>query len=404
MLIAGEASGDTLGAELVGALREELTSTDIAYTADSQPLHTGLEPRFFGAGGPRMAAAGVELAFNLVEHSIIGIPSPKTYLEGRRRFLHLLQLAIQRQPDVIVGIDYNYFNLKFAHIIRQYCSKRSGWFQDWRPKLVKYISPQVWASRGGRAYEFAKDFDLLLSIFPFEKDWYARRVPKLRVEFVGHPMVDRFSKFQVPSSKFQISDIAPRILLLPGSRKGELKRHLPVMLEALRLIRRQIPGARGRMVLPSEALARQARSVCPSGEVEIQVGGLDQVFPETDVAISKTGTITMECAFAGVPTVTMYKVSWAFYEVGKRVVKVNSITMPNLLAGEEVFPEFIQNAATPENISRAALELLRNESQRKAIQTKLAKVVPSLGGPGASVSAARAIVKLLEPQTAGVHS
>ena len=170
------------------------------------------------------------------------------------------------------------------------------------------------------------------------------------------------------------------------------------MLEALRLIRRQIPGARGRMVLPSEALARQARSVCPSGEVEIQVGGLDQVFPETNVAVSKTGTITMECAFAGAPTITMYKVSWAFYEVGKRVVKVNSITMPNLLAGEEVFPEFIQNAATPENISRAALELLRNESQRESHSERNWLKSFLRSAAGASVSAARAIVKLLEPR------
>src|SRR6185437_1882610 len=119
MLIAGEPSGDTLGAELVNALRIELSSREVDYTPFGQPLHTGLEPGFFGAGGPRMAAAGVELAFNLVEHSIIGIPSWKNYRQARQRFNQLLQLAIERQPDVIVGIDYNYFNLKFAHAIRE---------------------------------------------------------------------------------------------------------------------------------------------------------------------------------------------------------------------------------------------------------------------------------------------
>src|ERR1700744_6405107 len=122
MLIAGEPSGDMLAAELVNALRATLTAADSGHSTDSQPLRTGLEPRFFGAGGPRMAAAGVELAFDLTEHSIIGIPSPKSYLKGRQRFNQLLRLAIERQPDVIVGVDYNYFNLQFAHAIRQYTS------------------------------------------------------------------------------------------------------------------------------------------------------------------------------------------------------------------------------------------------------------------------------------------
>src|SRR6185312_6835210 len=132
MLIAGEPSGDLLGAELVRALREKLTATETKYSADSQPLHTALEPRFFGAGGPRMAEAGVELAFDLTAHSIIGIPSLKNYLDARQRFNELLQLAVERRPDVIVGIDYNYFNLKFAHAIRNYASARFHHFHNWR--------------------------------------------------------------------------------------------------------------------------------------------------------------------------------------------------------------------------------------------------------------------------------
>jgi lipid-A-disaccharide synthase len=400
MLIAGEASGDTLGAELVEALRKELTAAEVEYTPDAQPLHTGLEPRFFGAGGPRMAEAGVELASNLTEHSIIGFPTPKSYWQARRRFNQLLRLAIERQPDVIVGIDYNYFNLRFAEAIRQYTTRRSDWFHDWRPRLVKYVSPQVWASREDRAYQIARDYDLLLSIFPFEKDWYAKRVPKLRVEFVGHPMVERFvsSKFQVPSSKK--SGDAPLILLLPGSRIKELHRHLPVMIEALKLIWRKVPQVRAKIVLPDESLATEARTLGVPDSIEIQIGNLSQALAESDLAIASTGTVTMECAFFGVPVVTLYKTSWVTYEIGKRIVKVKSLTMPNLLADEEVFPEFIQNAATPENISRAALELLQNEARRKSIKTRLAEIVSSLGGPGASTRAARAITQLLESQTA----
>ena len=397
MLIAGEASGDMLGAELVNALRAELTAADVSYTPDSQPLHTGLEPRFFGAGGSRMAAAGVELAFNMTEHSIIGIPGLRSYLDSRRRFNELLKLAIHRQPDVIVGIDYNYFNLKFARAVRQYATGHSGWFHDWRPQSIKYISPQVWASREGRAHEIARDYDLLLSIFPFEKDWYARRVPKLHVEFVGHPMVERFLRSKAQSLKSEGSTSAPQILLLPGSRTKELQRHLPVMLDALRLIREKLPQSRARIVLPDDVLATQAKSMGVPSEVEIQIGKLPEALATADLAIASTGTVTMECAFFGVPTVTLYKTSWATYELGKRIVKVKSLTMPNLLAGEEVFPEFIQNEATPENISRAALDLLQNDSRRQSIKTKLAAIVTSLGGPGASQRAARAIRSLIEP-------
>lgn len=399
MLIAGEASGDTLGAELVNALRAELTGADVSYTHDAQPLRTGLEPRFFGAGGARMASAGVELALNMTEHSIIGIPSLKNYLDGRRRFNQLLDLAIHRQPDAIIGIDYNYFNLKFAHAIRQYSEVRAHQFHTWRPKLIKFISPQVWASRESRAYQIARDYDLLLSIFPFEKDWYHRRVPKLQVEFVGHPMVERFlKKSSVVSPQSSVPGQSPQILLLPGSRIKELQRHLPVMLDSWKLIREKLPPARARIVLPDEALATQARALGVAPEVEIQIGQLSDALANADLAIASTGTVTMECAFFGVPSVTLYKTSWATYELGKRIVKVKSLTMPNLLADEEVFPEFIQNAATPENISRAALELLQNESRRNSIKTKLTQIISSLGGPGASQRAARAIANLLEPK------
>jgi lipid-A-disaccharide synthase len=399
MLIAGEPSGDLLGAELVHALRAELTVADVSYTADSQPLRTGLEPHFFGAGGPHMAAAGVDLALNLTEHSIIGIPTLKTYWQGRQRFHQLIQLAIERHPDAIIGIDYNYFNLKFAHAIRQHLKDRTGPFHGWKPKLIKYISPQVWASRESRAFQIAHDYDLLLSLFPFEKDWYARRVPKLRVEFVGHPFVERFVKSANSPPPAPTVD-GTRILLLPGSRRAELKRHIPVMLGALQLLRKEIPNLRAKIILPNDGLAEQVKSICPSNEVEIQVGGLFEELKQTDLAISKTGTITTECAIAGVPTITLYITSPFTYELGKRIVKVKSLTMPNLLAGEEVFPEFIQNAATPENISRAALELLRNPSRRKTIQAKLTQVVASLGGPGASKRAAKAILKVLSPEAA----
>jgi lipid-A-disaccharide synthase len=420
MLIAGEASGDLLAAELVSAL-----------LAVSKRSEDGRVPQFFGAGGPRMAAAGVELAFDLTRHSVIGISDVlKNYFKFRRLFNQLLALAIERKPDVVIGVDYGGFNLRFGHAVKEYT--RENPFANWNPKIIQFVSPQVWASRPGRAHLLAADYDLLLSIFPFEKDWYAKRVPKLRVEFVGHPMVERFnSEGRVPRAPIPENSGARRarlseILLLPGSRADELRRHLPPMLGALKLIREKIPTIKAEMVLPNERLLDQLiwllaeqtgtaiRSTRPiTGplanklandlakkflpDFEIQIGNLPQALAQADVAIASTGTVTMECAFFGVPTVTLYKTSWLTYQIAKRIVKVKWLTMPNILADEEIYPEFVQNAAIPENIACAALELLQNEPRRIQIKKRLAEVVSSLGGPGASTRAAAAILSLFEP-------
>ena len=387
MLIAGEASGDLLAAELVSALREEIPSSTINLPSS---------PVFFGAGGPRMAAAGVKLAFDMTQHAVIGMSDVlKNYFKFRQLFNQLLKLAIERKPDAIIGVDYGGFNLRFGHAVKEYV--RNNPFSKWNPKIIQFSSPQVWASRPGRANLLAANYDLLLSIFPFEKDWYAKRVPKLRVEFVGHPIVDRSPKSRVQSPKSE--NAAPTVLLLPGSRKSELQRHLPVMLGALKLIQNKLPASRAKMVLPDEALKQLADklSALPS-DTEIQIGNLPQALAQADVAIASTGTVTVECAFFGVPTVTLYKTSWSTYQIAKRIVKVKWLTMPNILADEEVFPEFVQGAATPEHIAGAALELLQNEPRRIQIKKRLAEVVSSLGGPGANTRAATAILNLFEAQ------
>jgi lipid-A-disaccharide synthase len=379
MLIAGEASGDLLASELVAALREQ--------SPDAQ---------FFGAGGAKMAAAGVDLTFDLTQHSVIGLTDVlKNILKFRRLFNQLLALAIERKPDVVIGVDYGGFNLRFGHAVKEYV--RDNPFSQWNPKIVQFVSPQVWASRPGRANRLAADYDLLLSIFPFEKDWYAKRVPKLRVEFVGHPMIGRFANDDLGFARrttegASIENRKPNILLLPGSRTSELKKHLPPMLGALKLIQGKLPATKAKIVLPNPALRQLALSL--GADVDIQIGELPWALSESDVAIASTGTVTMECAFFGVPTVTLYKTSWLTYEIGRRIVTVKSLTMPNLLAGEEVYPEFIQKAATPENLAGATLELLQNEARRQKIKTQLDRIIASLGEPGAPKRAAAAVLGL----------
>jgi len=402
MLIAGEASGDLLASELVAALRARLP-----------------EATYFGAGGPRMAAAGVELVHEMSHLAIVGITDVLLKLLDIRQLMNkLLAEAIRRQPDVIIGIDYGGFNLRFGHAIKEHI--RNNPFGTWKPKLVQFVSPQVWASRPGRANRIAADYDLLLSIFPFEKEWYANRVPRLRAEFVGHPMVGRFENNALTAqacSSFE--DRPPQILLLPGSRKSELKRHLPAMLGALKLIHSQAPSARALMIVPGEHLlkalywdlarqlpASQLPASAPTLEavrvvgrqisenLEIQIGSLPEALARTDIAIAKTGTVTMECAFFGVPAVTLYKGSWLNYQIARHFITVKTFTMPNLLANEEVYPEFLQNDLNAENVAAAALRLLQSPEQRRKIKSKLAEIVASLGKPGAPERAAEAIIGL----------
>lgn len=406
MLIAGDPSGDQLAAELVAELRTQLLRGIEDRTSDVQPLRTELAPRFFGAGGPKMAAAGVELAFDLTQHAIIGFAEAlKNIAKFRRLFRQLLRMAIERQPDVIIGVDYGGFNLRFGKAIKDYVRRHRSEFVPWDPKIVQFVSPQVWASRPARALTLADNYDLLLSIFPFEKAWYAQRVPSLRVEFVGHPMIGRNAECGMRNA-----EQGPQIVLLAGSRADEVRRHLPIIAGAFALLRKAIPGARGRMVLPSNSSAEQLKAiqlhlasqalapaaVAEACDVAIQKGGLSEALANADLAITKSGTVTMECAQHGVPAVVFYKTSWPTYIIGKQIITVKYIAMPNLLAQEAVYPEFIQHEATPENISRAALELLRDESRRTAVKVKLAKVIASLGEPGAARRAAKAIAGLLQ--------
>jgi lipid-A-disaccharide synthase len=402
MLIAGEASGDLLAAELVQALRREFAEAEAVPTTDVQPLTTSLEPRFFGAGGPRMAAAGVELAFDLTAHSVIGVSDAvKRFFTFRQFFRALFQLALRRQPDAIICVDFSWFNMRFAHAIKQYVRSRHDWFHDWTPKVIRYVSPQVWASREGRAYQLERDCDLLLSIFPFEKEWYAARVPRLHVEFVGHPMAERFGKEIGARGTRAGQGSPPMVLLLPGSRSGELRRHLPVLAEAAKRIaaRREVVFC---MVLPDASLLEYAQPIAKEvPRLELQVGQLEEALRLADVALTKSGTITLECAYFGVPAVVFYKTSLITYLVGRQLVHVKHLAMPNLLAGETVYPEFIQGTATADNLAAATLALLEDRARYEAVRAKLAKIVGSLGGPGASEHAAKAVVRLLNGTVAG---
>jgi lipid-A-disaccharide synthase len=399
MLVAGEASGDKLAAELVQALRPALIDHLARLTNDFQPCQTGLAPRFFGAGGPQMSAAGVDLLEDTTAHAVFGLSEVLRHLETFRRLLQrLVRVADERQPDLIILVDSSGFNRRLAAALRKRVRSRRRSFNNWNPRIVYYVSPQVWASRPGRARHMARDIDLLLAIFPFEPEWYARFVPDFHVEFVGHPLVERYPRAlaaPAPSASNRPDPSLPLVLLLPGSRVQELRRHLPPMLDALQEVRKK-HALRVRMVLPNASLQSLATQYTGSWpDLEICVGGLAESLTEARIALASSGTVTLECALFNVPAVVIYRVSWPTYLVARQIVHVPFVAMPNLLANAAVYPEFIQGNVTAENIAREALDLLSNESRRERVRQQLQQVIASLGPPGASQRAARAILPLL---------
>ncbi|MBT5709249.1 lipid-A-disaccharide synthase [bacterium] len=381
MVIAGEPSGDSLAAGLVSAIRTQLEGS--------------IAPQFFGLGGPKLRHAGVELVEEMTQHTVFGLfEALRKYGRFKKIFDRALAEAKRRQPDLVILVDFGGFNLRFAKALRAHLKRESGTFKNWTPKLAYFVPPQVWASREGRAATIAETIDLIISIFPFEKDWYQERYPQLPVRYVGDPMAGRFYSGKTPSS---VSETRPRngisqIAILPGSRKQEIERHLPLMLETLRLIRKH-KECHATVVTPNDELTKPFR-LLEHENVSWEIGNLESVLRQSDIAIASSGTVTRECAYLRLPTVVIYKLSWLTYQLAKRIVKVKFIAMPNLLADKMIFPELIQDSATPTAIAQEVLQLGLGQD-RNDLLADLERVVLSLGPPGATERAAAAVRELL---------
>ncbi len=346
MVIAGEASGDAHAAAVIKQLPADV--------------------KVFGAGGPKMKAAGMEVLLDLTEHAVVGLVEVlKNYRKFKRIFDQLVAEAERRRPAAVVLVDFPGFNLRFAAQM-----KRRG------IKVIYYISPQLWAWHASRAQQIERDVDLMLTIFPFEKDWYAKHAPRLKVEFVGHPLAEQEQKSEVRSQK--------SVLLLPGSRVKEVEKLWPVMCAVVEAL--------PEMEFVAAAADERTAALMRHPRVRVEVGTARDWMRRAALAITASGTATMECAFAGCPLVVVYKVNWLTYLVGRAVVQVNWLAMPNVIAGRSIVPEFIQHQARPAQITKAVRDLLRDTGPQRR---ELAAVVTGLGGPGCSARAAKLISEAL---------
>ena len=367
-LVAGEASGDRLAADL---LRE---------------LKKNPKLKAYGVGGPMLKAAGQEQSLNLAKHAVVGLTD---VLKNLPKFLKIFREVkheiAEVNPDVVILVDYPGFNLRLAKALH---GQRNA------PAIVYYVSPQVWAWKAGRAKLMERILDRLLVIFPFEVDWFAKHAPKLKTKWVGHPLADRW----IAQAKEGPKDEIPCVALLPGSRAKEIAKHWPVLLQTAQRIVREQKNVTF-MTLATDHEMRQkleeewARQPMSGVSLDILSGQSLTQLTRCSLAIVASGTATLECAMAGLPMLVIYKTSWLTYWLGRFLIQLPYLSMVNVLAGEKVVPEFLQGAMEPERLAKAALQILRNPKGAEAMAGRIRDVAKKLGGPGA---AARAAVEVQE--------
>ncbi len=377
MIVAGEPSGDAHAAALVNALRERESRLQC-----------------FGATGPLMRAAGVETVVNSDDLAIMGIVEVGVVLPRFiSAFRKLKAAAVQRSPDAVVLVDWPEFNLRLASALH-----RRGL------KVIYYISPQLWAWRPRRVNRIKRDVDLLLSILPFEVDWYKAHGVD-HVEFVGHPLSGevhaRFGREEF-CRRNDLDPARPIISFLPGSRQKELERILPPMLEAIDELRNARPDVQPVVVVaPSrtkEEIASRSRHVKVRNVKVRDVKVIEQQTREalsaSAVAAIASGTATLEATLLETPMVVVYKESPINWHALGRLITVPHFGLVNLVAGKEIAKELMQDHLTGKSLAAELLKLLDPETNRAA-REDLRDVTRKLGDPGASNNAAELILKFI---------
>lgn len=365
-IIAGEASGDLHGSNLIKEIKKLDPSAMIRCW-----------------GGDKMQHAGGELVKHYRDLAFMGFAEVLMNLRTIFRNLRFCKEDIlQFQPDALILVDYPGFNLRIAK-----WAKQQHLFADNGSKIIYYISPQVWAWKEGRVKMMKKCIDKMLVILPFEKEYYQRKW-NWEVEYVGHPLVEEIEshKAQAPNSKLSNKEI---IALLPGSRKQEIKMKLPVMLEVSKsftdyqFVVAKAPGV-------EESFYNEMLK--PFSNVTYVSGRTYDLLLEAKAALVTSGTATLETALFGVPEAVCYKGSWLSYQIGKRVVNVKYISLVNLIMDKLIVKEFIQNDMNAANLISELNELLHNNERLSQLQRDYVSLKEVLSQEGnASSKAAKSI-------------
>jgi lipid-A-disaccharide synthase len=374
LVSAGEASGDTYGAQLVDALRQLAPGTT-----------------FFGMGGEKMRGAGCELLVNAKEVAVVGLAEVVTHLPRiRRRFKHLVAEAARRKPDAAVLIDFPDFNLRLARELHAL-----------NIPVFYFVSPQIWAWRTGRVKQIRKYVRKMIVIFPFEQEFYKKH--GVDVTYVGHPLA------YAPPLHISREDFAQQnrldrqktwIALLPGSRQKEVRLNLPTILAAAALLRQQ--GNDFEFLLPVASTLGQEwieRQLTPQPiDIKLTADAGDTLM-HSRAAVVASGTATVEAALAGTPFVVVYRLAALTWLLGRRLVSLDTFAMPNLIAGRRIVPELIQGGFTSESVVRELNNIIPEGPARRQMLADLQEVREKLrdnrDSEAPAVRAAREILALL---------
>ncbi|MEO1481180.1 MAG: lipid-A-disaccharide synthase [Myxococcota bacterium] len=359
LIIGGEASADSHGARVMTKLRS---------------LYPDLH--IFGVGGSEMRAVGMEVIAPAEDMAVAGLTEVLWALPRIIRIRNRLLAAVDRlKPKAAVLIDHPDFNLRLARKL-----KARG------VKVVYFISPQVWAWREKRVNTIRALVDRMLVILPFEEEFYAKH--GVNAEFVGHPLVEELES--APAQEAARIDLGlplsegPIVALLPGSRRKEVTRHLPVMLESVRLLRERYPSLEAVLPIASTIPKSLIEPMIGTHKVRIVDGQAIDVLSAADAAVVASGTASLQAALLAKPIVVVYRVSWLTYQILRRMIRVAHIAMINLIAGRALVPELIQNTFTPRNVYDAVVDLIDNRDKRKELVAELSAIRDRLGrGKGA---------------------
>ena len=370
LVIAGEVSGDLIGASLI----KELKKTDPALM-------------FYGIGGDKMLAEGMEVSYHINQMAFLGFVEVIKHLPFiKKAQKKLIKLVKSKNIKVAVLIDYPGFNLSIAKKL-----KVLG------VKIIYYVSPQLWAWGSGRIKKVRKLVDKMLVVFPFEEKMY--RDNNVNVQFVGHPLVERinnhdFLLYEDLCSKFQLDKEKNILLVMPGSRENEVKKIFPQTIKAAGRIASEFDMQI--VVSCSSNLSEQHFSdYADVVDFKLIKGLTYDLMKHAKFGIIKSGTSTLEAGYFALPMLIVYKTNYLTYLVVKELIKVDSIGMVNLLLEEKIVPELIQNRLTENTVYEKSKRILSNPSEYEKIKTKLSEVKNKLAGETASVSAAKSIYKII---------
>ncbi len=370
-IVAGEVSGDTHGACLMESLLNRMPGVS-----------------FHGAGGPAMRAAGGEGITDWVEDAaVMGIWEVlKHYKWFKRRFAEMLDEVVRLRPDVLILIDYPGFNLRLAHAVKEALPDT---------RIVYYISPQVWAWNKGRIPKMAETLDLMLCIFPFEKEIFESA--GLPTVFTGHPLVD-----ELEEKREAVTREEDLIGLFPGSREREVARLFPLMVETARRLHSHHPDWSFEAAAASDKLEKRMAEIIKEAKlpdesmITLKTGTSHSLMQRATCGVVASGTATLEAAALGLPYCLVYKISWPTWVLGKLLVKVDFIGLVNILAGEKVVEELIQSDAEPCQLVNHLSQLMTDAGVRATLRQKLLETASKLGESGAHERAAAEVAKLLD--------